>query len=93
MVKEKKESNHKKEQAKNAINLAILSITIPLLGQYIFPGQEQLLIITSLVMAADLILLFFSFKYLFQEYTMVSKPEHVNELLKEIRLIQLIEQN
>ncbi|MBT2684886.1 hypothetical protein [Bacillus sp. ISL-37] len=92
IVKEKIESNHKKEQAKNAVNLAILSITIPLLSQYIFPGQEQTLIMTSMIMAAGFILLFFSFKYLFKEYTMNSKLKHINDLLKEIRLFQMTEQ-
>ena len=75
------------------MNLAILSITIPLLSQYIFPGQEQTLILTSMIMAAGFIFLFFSFKYLFKEYTMNSKLKHINDLLKEIRLIQMIEEN
>lgn len=91
MVKEKLESNHKKEQAKNAVSLAVISITVSLLSQYIFPGQEQRLIINSLFTTASFIFLFFTLKYVFKEYTINSKLKHINDLLKEIRLIQIIE--
>lgn len=91
MVKEKLESDHKKGQAKNTVNVAIFSIAIPLVSQYIFPGQKQTLIFTFLFMGIGFTLLFFSFKHMVKEYNMISKLEHINELLKEIRLIQMIE--
>jgi ABC-type nickel/cobalt efflux system permease component RcnA len=93
MVKEKIESNSKKDQSKKAIYLTILPISLPFLVQFIAQNQNNTLIITSFITLIGLGFLLFSFKFLFKEYTLISKLEHINQILKEIQLVQMISNN
>jgi hypothetical protein len=90
MISEKLEKVHRLEQAKKAVYLGIITTILPLFISLITKNLNNIKFLTFTIMSFGLILLFLSFKSAFKEYTLISKLEHTSEILKEIRLSQLI---
>jgi hypothetical protein len=90
MISEKLEKVHRLEQAKKTVYLGIITTILPLFISLIAKNLNNIKVLTITVMGFGLIILFFSFKSAFKEYALISKLEHTSEILKEIRLTQLI---
>lgn len=90
MISEKLGKVHRLEQEKKTVYLGIITAILPLFISLIADNFNNIKLLTTTIMGIGLILLFLSFKSAFKEYTLISKLEHTNEILKEIRLSQLI---
>jgi len=91
LIKDKLEKVHRLEQAKKNVYFGLLTVVLPFLISLLFKNFNNMLFLTLGIMATGFIMALFSIKSAFKEYTTISKLEHISELLKEIKLLQLVE--
>ncbi|QED49368.1 hypothetical protein [Cytobacillus dafuensis] len=91
LIKEKLEKIQRLEQAKKNIYLGLITVVLPLFITFLIKNLDNIEFLTLTIMTIGLIILLFAFKSSFKEYTTISKLEHINELLKELRLSQIVE--
>lgn len=87
MIKEKIEKIYKSNQSKRSLYQGTFLTSIPLVVQFFMQNIELLTLGITLI---GLVILFIASKKALKEYSLISKLEHTNELLKEIRLNSLI---
>lgn len=90
MIREQLENLNRLEQAKKSVYLGLTTTVLPLLVTLVIKNITNVEFITLIIMGIGLMILFFSLKSIFKEYTKISKLEHISDILKEIRLSQLV---
>lgn len=90
MIREQLENLNRLEQAKKSVYLGLATTVLPLLITLVIKNITNVQFLTLIIMGIGLVILFFSLKSVFKEYTKTSKLEHISEILKEIRLSQLV---
>ena len=78
------------EQTKNAVYLGVITTSMPLFISLLTKNLTNVPFLTFTIMGIGFIILVYSLKSTLKEYTIISKLEHLSEILKEIRLSQLI---
>lgn len=91
LIKDRLDKVHRLEQAKKNIYLGLLTVVLPFLISLLIKNFSNVLFLTLSIMAIGLIMAFFSIKSALKEYTTISKLEHISELLKELKLLELVE--
>lgn len=89
-IQEKLSRLNKKEEAKHSFYLGLLTIIIPLSFPFFFNNAQNVFLMSILIMSIGIIIAFLSVRSFLKEYRRISKLEHISEILKEIRLAQLI---
>jgi hypothetical protein len=90
LIRERLEKVHRLEQSKKTVSLALITTALPALITLVTKNNTNVQLLTLTIMGIGFIFLFISFKSAFKEYTKIPKLEHISEILKEIRLSQLV---
>lgn len=86
LVKERIERINRLDLAKKTRNIGLLTITVPYFISIYQDNANNLEFIALSIMAVGFMITFFSFRSVMNEYSTLSKLEHISEILKELRL-------
>lgn len=90
MILEKLERENIKEQKKRAFTGGIFTVLlIPILLPFIIENNQDILILTVIIMLVGIAIIFFSFKSILKDYSLKYKLERISDMLKEILIFSL----